>query len=217
MPKRAPIGANCVDEIGFRDGRRQRLEQHAHHEALGIEIAELRAVDDVALPVGEEHADRTDDTGCVAAGQGQHETRNGRFGHCRGSVMELPIVCLTHRDTRRRPRGARPSTDKQRPAQSRPLFMGTAGRVSSRSLRQLPALIVAHRLLDFLARVHHERTVLHDRLEQRSAGEQDDPCRPSRPPASSTRVAVGQHARADASSRCAPRFAGPTSTLPSNG
>src|SRR6185436_9329472 len=52
-----------------------------------------------------------------------------------------------------------------------PPVSGPGGRLAG----QRAALIVAHRLLDFFARIHHERSVLHDRLEQRPAGEQDDP------------------------------------------
>ena len=36
-----------------------------------------------------------------------------------------------------------------------------------------PLLVVLQRLLDLLARVHHERPVLHDRLADRAAGEQE--------------------------------------------
>ena len=41
--------------------------------------------------------------------------------------------------------------------------------------REFAALVVAYRLLDFLARVHHERTVLHHRFTQRAAREQQKP------------------------------------------
>src|SRR5262245_20451647 len=40
--------------------------------------------------------------------------------------------------------------------------------------RERARLIVEHRLLDLLARVHHERAVLHDRLADRLACEHED-------------------------------------------
>src|SRR5450830_1863194 len=40
--------------------------------------------------------------------------------------------------------------------------------------REFAALVVAYRLLDFLARVHHERTMLHHGFAQRPAREQQE-------------------------------------------
>ncbi len=64
----------------------------------------------------------------------------------------------------------------------------------SRRLGQRPTLVIPDCLLDLLARVHDEWTVLHDRFEQRPTGKQNNPA------AFGTTgeldaVAVGQHAR----------------------
>ena len=42
--------------------------------------------------------------------------------------------------------------------------------------RQRAALIIVHRLLDFLARVHYKRAVLHDWLAQRPPREDEESC-----------------------------------------
>src|SRR5439155_27309057 len=58
---------------------------------------------------------------------------------------------------------------------------------------QRSALIVADRLLDFLACIHHKRSVLHDRLEQRTTREQDDSAA-VRPAGQLDALAIGQYA-----------------------
>ena len=67
--------------------RRRRRERHAHEEALGLRIAVLGALDDVAVLRGDAVGHRGDDAAPVAAGEGQDETR--RFGgHGIASVRE---------------------------------------------------------------------------------------------------------------------------------
>jgi hypothetical protein len=58
----------------------ETLEQHAHHEPVGVHVAELCTVDDVAAVVGEEAADGADDARPVTAGQGQDGLRMRRRG-----------------------------------------------------------------------------------------------------------------------------------------
>jgi hypothetical protein len=62
------------------------------------------------------------------------------------------------------------------------------------SFGERASLVIAHRLLDLLARIHHERTVLDDGLEQGAAGEQE--CAASFAATGQLdRIAVSEHRR----------------------
>ncbi len=47
------------------------LGTHPHHEAMGVDVAELCRFEDIALMFGEKGVHRTDDARAVAARQGE--------------------------------------------------------------------------------------------------------------------------------------------------
>ena len=73
------------------------------------------------------------------------------------------------------------------------------------SFGERASLVIAHRLLDLLARIHHERAVLDDGLEQGTAGKQEYAATFAAT-GQLDGVTVGEHARRDGSRACARRL-----------
>jgi hypothetical protein len=55
----------------------EAVERHAHHEPAGVDVAELRGLDDVAAVFREARADGPDDPGLVGAGKREDEALKG--------------------------------------------------------------------------------------------------------------------------------------------
>ena len=87
---------------------------------------------------------KTVETGATATAPSPRTRRRVRVKSTTGAALIRPRRCIRHRSGPRR--------DQSKPS----------------------ALIIAERLLDLFARVHHERTIARDRLVQRLAGEQQD-------------------------------------------
>jgi hypothetical protein len=63
----------CAEDVRF--GRAlETVEREAHHEPAGVDVAELRGLDDVAAMRREARADRADDARPVVARQGEDES-----------------------------------------------------------------------------------------------------------------------------------------------
>jgi hypothetical protein len=74
-----PVHAEALGDRGEAGLQRRKIdrevgggEHHPHEEMAGLDVVELRGVENVLPIMGQERRNRRDDSGTIRAGQGQH-------------------------------------------------------------------------------------------------------------------------------------------------